>query len=125
MGFLCRICNRVERGKKETTDKRNGGRKDGKKRGGERRREIQQMVDLARPLPCSLCKSLSGKSTDPRSISHILRSHNHGQAAKRDAPNGETLLFLLSSVTWEFFTRMRTPLPGGKALEKNELPNLE
>lgn len=83
------------------------------------------MVDLARPLPCSLCKSLSGKSTDPRSISHILRSHNHGQAAKRDAPNGETPLFLLSSVTWEFFTRMRTPLPGGKALEKNELPNLE
>lgn len=125
MGFLCRICNRVERKKRNDRQEKREGGKMGRRGGGEKEREIQQMVDLARPLPRSLCKSLSGKSTDPRSISHILRSHNHGQAAKRDAPNGETLLFLLSSVTWEFFTRMRTPLPGGKALEKNELPNLE
>lgn len=80
------------------------------------------MVDLARPLPCSLCKSLSGKSTDPRSISHILRSHNHGQAAKRDAPNGETLLFLLSSVTWEFFYPNENTASWRKSVGKKRAP---
>lgn len=81
--FLICICNKVEK----KSDRQEQGRRDGRKEERAGKREIQQMVDLARPLPCSLCKSLSGKSTDPRSISHILRSHNHGLAAEWGTSN--------------------------------------
>lgn len=47
----------------ETTTKK-------KERGKERGRESQQMVDLARPGPRRCCRSPSGMSADPRSISH-------------------------------------------------------
>lgn len=45
-----------------------------RKRGKERARESQQMVDLARPPPRRYCRSPSGRSADPRSISHMSQS---------------------------------------------------
>lgn len=65
---LIRAFNKGEK-TRQTREKTGWKKRERKKEGGDRERErkraIQQMVDLARPLPCSLCKRLSGKSTDP------------------------------------------------------------